>query len=122
MGSLEDSKRSSTRERIEEKDWEEESLAMAEERALRSRCESGVRAAARQMSTMREGSVSDRRRESAARDFCLEVRIAEWSEGLRMADGDLSVAAEADRWRRWSFRLRSPTDSAMKMEIGRAHV
>lgn len=46
---------------------------MAAEKAARSRCESGVRAAARQMSRMRSGLFSKRRRERAARDFSLLV-------------------------------------------------
>lgn len=68
----------------------------ATERARRSRWVVGERAAARQMERMwsEESAGEERRRESAARDFWYEVRMAEGSEGLRMA------AAEVDSRRR----------------------
>lgn len=46
---------------------------MATEKAMRSRWDSGVREAARQMSRMRSGFDSDLRRESAALVFSLLV-------------------------------------------------
>lgn len=79
------------------KDWERESLETATEKAMRSRWDSGVSDADRQMSRIRSGLDSDLRRASAARDFCLLVR-GEVELGERME--------EEEKWRRERERKR----------------
>lgn len=71
---------------------------MAMEKAMRSRWESGVRDAARQMSRIFSGFFSDLRRERAARDFCLEESGVVES-GFRM-DENLRVWSENEFERR----------------------
>lgn len=59
------------------------SLLTAREKARRSRCDSGESEAARQISTMVSGLVSDLRRRSAALDFCFEVSgVEEFGERI----------------------------------------
>lgn len=60
---------------------------MATEKAIRSRWDSGVREAARQMSRIRSGFVSVLRREIAALDFSLLVRTV-FESGFRIEDDD----------------------------------
>lgn len=68
---------------MESKCLESASLEMATEKATRSRWDSGVSAAARQISRMRCGSCSDLRRERAALDFSLEESgVAESGERI----------------------------------------
>lgn len=81
---------SSRKRRIPSKYLESESLEMAREKAIRSRWESGVREAALQMSRMRSGLVSVLRRERAARDFSLLVKMV-FESGVRIDDADAYV-------------------------------
>lgn len=70
-------------------------METATEKAMRSRCDSGVSEADRQMSRIRSGLDSDLRRASAARDFCLLVRgAAELGERME------------EKWRRETARKR----------------
>lgn len=75
-------------ERTAMKDDVEEREYIAAENASRSRCVSGVSAAARQIESTVSGFFSNLRRESAIRDFCFPERGTVGLSGFKMADAE----------------------------------